>query len=129
VLVVEGAASAAVELPPVQLDEIAQKVVQELRSSADKPTAVFVGSDDLMVRVFNRLRQQGYESGKDVDLIGCNNDKQYMDQMHPRPATINIKLDMVGERAIEQLLWRMSHPSDVAQAQLLIKPEIVPAEI
>jgi DNA-binding LacI/PurR family transcriptional regulator len=128
VQVVEGPESSVNELPPAQLDEIAHRVVHEFRSSADQPTAAFVGSDDLMVRVFNRLRQHGFEPGKDVELIGCNNDKQYMDQMYPRPATIDIKLDMVGERAIEQLLWRMSHPADVAQAQLLIKPEIVPAQ-
>ncbi|MDF7808791.1 LacI family DNA-binding transcriptional regulator [Pontiellaceae bacterium B12219] len=129
VLVVEGAASNSHDVLPVQLDEIAQKVVQDLHLSAEKPTAIFVGSDDLMVRVFNRLQQHGYEPGKAIDLIGCNNDRQFMDQMHPRPATINIKLDMVGERAIEQLFWRMAHPTDVAQAQLLIKPEIVAAEI
>ncbi|MDF7798625.1 LacI family DNA-binding transcriptional regulator [Pontiellaceae bacterium B1224] len=128
VLVVEGAESEEAELPPVQLDEIAQMVVQELRSGTERPTAIFISSDDLMVRIFNRLRQHGCEPGKDVELIGCNNDKPFMDQMHPRPATIDIKLDMVGERAIEQLLWRMSHPGDVVQAQLLVKPTIVAAD-
>lgn len=128
VVVLEGAECQEEELPPVQLDEIAQKVVHELRTAQERPTAIFCGSDDLMVRVYNRLRQHGFEPGKEVELIGCNNDKPYMDQMHPRPATIDIKLDMVGERAIEQLLWRMSHPGDVVQAQLLVKPTIVPAE-
>lgn len=128
VLVVEGPESVGLELSPMQLDDVAHRAVHELRSSGEQPTAIFAGSDDLMVRVYNRLRQHGFEPGKDVELIGCNNDKQFLDQMHPRPATIDIKLDLVGERAIEQLLWRMSHPADQARAQLLIKPVIVPAE-
>ncbi|VGO15338.1 Ribose operon repressor [Pontiella desulfatans] len=125
--VVEGIAKNDDALTPSRLEEIAQRAVAGLGDGAARTTGIFVSSDDLMVRVYNQLKQHGVEPGKDVDLIGCNNDKQYMDQMHPRPATVDIKLDLVGERAVEQLLWRMSHPGDIAQAQLLIKPEVLPA--
>lgn len=123
--VILGSRQDGAEPEPSALEDIARRTVDEVASGV---SGIFVGSDDLMLRVYNHLKQRGIEPGKDVDIIGCNNDPQYMDQMHPRPATVDIKLDMVGERAVEQLLWRMSHPTDVAQMQLLIKPEIIPAE-
>lgn len=125
--VVEGPLHSDGEISPAVLEGVASQAVERFATYGQK-TGLFVGSDDLMVRVFNHLRRAGLEPRVDVDLIGCNNDRQYMDQMHPRPATIDIKLDVVGERAVGQLLWRMSHPDDVAQARLLIKPEIVAAE-
>ena len=92
------------------------------------PAGMFVASDDLMVAIYHRLRQEGFEPGRDVVLIGCNKDVPYLEQLHPRPATIDIRLDLVGERAVDQLLWRMSHPSDEGQTDVLIKPVIVLAE-
>ncbi len=111
---------------PSRQDDLARRVAATVKSGNSPTTGIFVGSDDLMVRVFQHLKQQGVEPGTDVDLIGCNNDGQYMDLMCPRPATVDIKLDRVGEEAVEQLLWRMSNGADDAPAQRLIPPEIIP---
>lgn len=115
-------------IPAAVLAVVAQRVIEDLRGRSTRPTAIFVASDDLMVAVFNRLRQEGMEPGRDVELIGCNNDLPYLGQLHPRPATIDIRLDLVGERSVDQLLRRMSHPVDQGQTDVLIKPVIVPAE-
>lgn len=123
--VVEGAEQIDGVIEPYLLDQTASSAADALKEDI---SGVFVASDDLMLRVFNHMKQRGIEPGKDVDLIGCNNDRQYMEHMHPQPATVDIKLDVVGERAVEQLLWRMSHPADGTQAQLLIKPEVIPSE-
>lgn len=108
--------------------ETAERVAEHLRGQANPVTGMFVASDDMMVTICHRLRQEGIEPGHDMEMIGCNNDLPYLEQLHPRPATIDIRLDLVGERSVDQLLWRMSHPADEGQTDLLIKPVIVPAE-
>ncbi len=106
---------------------IAEELVGKL-GGLEGTSGVFCASDDLMLSVYNKLYQQGLAPGRDIELIGCNNDPIIMAQMHPRPATIDIKLDIVGERAIDQLLWRMSHRDDRDRVELTVKPELVPAE-
>ena len=108
--------------------EIAQRVVDAIGRKNGSPPGIFVASDDLMAVIYHRLRQEGIEPGRDAVLIGCNRDVPYLEQLHPRPATIDIRLDLVGERAVDQLMWRMSHPIDEGQTDVLIKPVVVPAE-
>lgn len=93
-----------------------------------RPSGVFVASDDALLAFFHALRTHGIEPGRDVDLIGCNNDEPYMTQMVPRPATIDLKLEELGQRAVEQLLWRMGHRHEESRAEVWIHPAVVPAE-
>lgn len=133
----QGARASVVEGPPngrsahinaAGREETARRVVFALLRQKTRAQAIFVASDDMMVAIFNRLRQEGIDPCRDIDLIGCNNDLPYMEQLHPRPATIDIRLDLVGERSVDQLLWRMSHPADQGQTDVLIKPVIVPPD-
>lgn len=126
VTVVEGVES----FEPAHRLKVAEELVEKLSgaNAGDRP-GVFCASDDLMMAVYNKLHQRNIEPGRDVELIGCNNDPVIMSQMHPRPATIDIKFDAVGERAVDQLFWRMSHRDDHNQMELFISPELVPAEM
>ncbi len=100
-------------------------MIPRLRSPGRSATGVFCPTDDTLVKLYYALRQRGIEPGAEYELIGCNNDPVYMNQMHPRSATIDIKLDTVGKRAVEQLLWRMTHPDDTSRVEVFIRPELV----
>ncbi|MDF7807761.1 LacI family DNA-binding transcriptional regulator [Pontiellaceae bacterium B12219] len=103
----------------------AQPLIERLVSMKPRPTGVFCMSDDLMLAVFNGLRQRGIEPGRDIELIGCNNDKMMMEQMHPRPATIDLKLDQVGRQALELLFSKMSSSSEQAPRGLVVAPSLL----
>jgi DNA-binding LacI/PurR family transcriptional regulator len=105
-------------------DEVVGRINQ--RSSSEK-IGVFCASDDLMLPVFHALHRHGLEPGRDVELIGCNNDSVMMAQMHPHPATIDIKMDAVGGKSVDQLFWRISNRQQPT-IEVRIVPEIVPAE-
>jgi LacI family transcriptional regulator len=106
----------------------AQPLVDRLVALNPRPTGVFCVSDDLMLAVFNGLRQRGIEPGRDIELIGCNNDRLLLEQMHPRPATIDLKLDQVGKQALELLLSKMSAPSETDPTRMLVAPSLRPPE-
>lgn len=116
------------EAMPGSLGQYAGALVDRLVAIEPRPTGVFCVTDDLLLAIFNGLRLRGIEPQRDVGLIGCNNDPSVMNQMHPRPATIDIKLGVVGEVAVEQLLWRMGHSGEAGRGTMLIAPEIVPEE-
>ncbi len=106
----------------------AQPLLNELLQLNPRPTGVFCVSDDLMLAVYNGLLQRGIQPGKDMELIGCNNDAVRMEQMHPRPATIDLKLSQVGRQAADRLIWEMSHPDERDLSKIYIQPELIAAE-
>jgi DNA-binding LacI/PurR family transcriptional regulator len=127
-----GFSAAVVEGPhefsAASRQKVADELIDQLGTVSHK-TGIFCASDDLMMAVFNTMRQRGIEPGDLLELIGCNNDPFIMSQMHPRPATIDIKMGEIGERAVDQLFWRISHQDVKTRADLHIQPEVVAAEI
>ncbi|MEI6892114.1 MAG: LacI family DNA-binding transcriptional regulator, partial [Pontiella sp.] len=103
-----------------------QPLIDQLLALDPKPTGVFCVSDDLMLAVDNGLRQRGIIPGRDIELIGCNNDSVRMEQMHPRPATIDLKLERVGRQAVKRLLFEISNPNENDLSRTYIKPELIP---
>lgn len=118
----------ALEPPYPNVSVRAELLIDQLLALEPRPTGVFCAADDLLLAVFNGLRRRGIEPGRDIELIGCNNDASQMQQMHPRPATVDLKLDQVGRQAVELLLSKMSNPSNSDATGLWITPSLLPAE-
>jgi len=114
--------------PPEKKLQTMQKLTRRVMDLSPSPTGMFCPADDMMVSVFNTLQKKGIEPGRDIELIGCNNDLPYMEQMHPRPATIDLRLAAVGEGAVKQLLKRMANPDAEEREENLIKPMLIAAE-
>ncbi len=108
--------------------EQARQIAEAISQTTPLPTGIFAATDERMLALFHALHRIGLEPGRDVDLIGCNNDPAYMSQMHPRPATVDIKLDAVGEQAVEQLLRRMAQPHAPNRTAILVQPVVAPSE-
>lgn len=130
VIEVGGGRCMVLELTPKEVSSSPvaglSRVVDELVSAKDRPTAVFVPSDNHLLGVYNLLKLKGVDPQCDMDLIGCNNDAMFLSQMHPRPATIDIRLDLVGRRGVDQLLLRMRKPTESSRKQIFISPVLVP---
>jgi len=107
---------------------IIERKVDELLALNPRPSGVFVVVDGQLLQLYNALYRHGIEPLQEFHLIGCNNDPAFMAQMHPRPATVDIRLKAVGSRAVEQLLWRIEHPQEKSRAEIFIQPEVIPDE-
>ncbi|HEU0185816.1 MAG TPA: LacI family DNA-binding transcriptional regulator [Blastocatellia bacterium] len=104
-----------------------ERIVQDMASSPQRPTGIFVPADDYLLSVFHALRVFGLIPQRDVELIGCNNDQPSLAKMHPRPATIDLNVNVVGRRAVEQLLSRMADPDDPL-ARIKLQPTLIEGE-
>ena len=99
-------------------------VVEAVMQVNDRPQGIFVPSDEQLLEVFHHLRNLGFAPEESIRLIGCNNDPMLMVRMDPRPATIDIHLGLIGERAVEQLGYRRANRS-TPPMQVFVNPTVV----
>jgi len=93
-----------------------------------RPTAVFVPSDRTAVQLYSALERAGRRVGTDLSVVSCNNEKSLLMNLHPGLTTIDIHADVIGRRAVDQLLWRIQHPHEPLSLQLLVDPTLVERE-
>lgn len=89
-----------------------------------RPTALFCDTDMIVPGVYRGLQQRGLAPGRDVEIVGCNNDQIYLTGLTPAPVTADVRAVDLGRLAAERLLWRISHPSDPI-VTLKIYPRLV----
>jgi len=102
-------------------------LVDRLLAGNPRPTAVFLAADTLVPGFYAELQRRGVKPGKDLDVIGCNNERILLASLSPRPATIDIHAEQVGRMAVERLLWRLDHPRE-ARMTVALDPTLVSSD-
>jgi DNA-binding LacI/PurR family transcriptional regulator len=122
----EGGGSAqAFEVGNPGVHDLTQ-ALQAAIGAAAPCTGIFLPSDNQLHLAAQILDRLGAAPERSLRLIGCNNDASLLARLSPRPATIDLHLDLIGERAVHQLLTRISDP-DSPVMQLFVTPSVVPA--
>jgi LacI family transcriptional regulator len=104
---------------------VCQSLVERLLNLPLPTTGIFVPTDAQLPGITSALESRGIKPGRDIELIGCDNEEQFLSQLSPRPATIDIGTHAIAEHAVAQLLWRMRHPQESHRQTLLIEPRLV----
>lgn len=124
----EALGDAGISLPdsyvkyvPITRKGIREKL-KELFAQPEPPTAIFVPSDDLAIRVIHRARELGVHTPRDISVIGFDN----IDiAEHVDLTTISQSLVESGEMAVEMLLSRLSERSrPIQQVRLQVHLEV-----
>lgn len=92
---------------------------------ATRPTALFIPSDRTAVQVYTAFKNLGVTIGSDISIVSCNNERALIGILHPDLTTVDVHADVIGQRAVDQLLWRIDHPADRHPVQVLVEPTIV----
>lgn len=107
--------------------ESGEALAKQLLDRHPEVTGVFIADDaqaavlqPCLVRVGAKLRPEG-----EFDLISCNNERAYLVGLQPCPATIDIRLHLVGARAASQLLWRLASDFQSDRMCTTIEPRLV----
>lgn len=109
-------ASAAPELA------VAQAVVDQMLASQPRPTAMFVPTDAHLPAIYHALQARRVRPMTDIEIISCDNEQQFLNKLSPVPPTIDLNLELVGRRAVQQLLWRMRNPDERSRLTILVEP-------
>lgn len=113
------------------LDECAGVFAEALVKAKPRPTGIFVCEDRLLASIDRALTARGIDTrpGGDVDVISCNNEREFWAGLRVRPASIDINPNSIGRRAVELLLTRIRTPQTTdGRIRLMIAPTLVPAE-
>ena len=90
----------------------------------ERPTGLFVPRGRAMPMVFEALRLRGLEPGRDLTVIACDNDPA-LAGLTPPIATIDVRPDLVGRSAVDQLMRRIETPEAFSRASVLIEPTLL----
>ena len=60
--------------------------------------------------VYRACGRRGIQIGKEISLVSCNNELPLLTGLCPEVTSIDICAEQIGGQAVEQLIWRLSHP-------------------
>lgn len=87
-----------------------------------RPTGLLVPSDRTAVQLYRVLEKRCLRAGVDISIISCNNEKSLTGSLDPALTSIDVRAEAIGQRSVDQLLWRIAHPNEEHDIQLLIEP-------
>jgi len=86
-------------------------LTSKLSRMASMPTAWFCVNDGLGFMLISSLQHMGYKIPNDISV--CSFDNGQLSQIHtPTTTTMSVDLSKYGQKAFQQLLWRMNNPSE-----------------
>ena len=75
------------------------------------PEGICTANDAMLPELYRALEENGIRPQTDVAIVSCDNDQRTsISALTPRPATIDIRTDLIGHLAVYQLHWALNHP-------------------
>ena len=93
--------SGKIQLPNVKAIGAA---IEKMKRLPEFPTAIFTCADIIAVGIYHTLKHHDIIPGKDVEIVGVNNDSILLNHLSPRPASMDIHSEEIGRKAVERLL-------------------------
>jgi DNA-binding LacI/PurR family transcriptional regulator len=105
-----------------------EELVTKLAAAPNRPQGLFILNDQTTVALMPLLARHGFHPERDVTIISCDNEQSRLAGLHPRPATIDIRSEEVGYRAMVRLASRMRNPEETPLV-VRVAAKLVPANL
>jgi len=109
-------------------DYIAERLVAQWLECTPRPTGIFVPVDRITICVMRHLERAGIETGKDVDVVSCDNEREILSLMRNPPPSIDLNRTTIARLAVERLLWRMKNGTASPSVVITVTPTLVSSE-
>lgn len=110
------------------LEREVELLIEKFMVLEPRPTGVFVPLDLQTALVYRALQRRGIRPGRDLDIISSDDEPAALLGLDPRPATINVGPEIMGQRAVRELCWRLEHQGVEDRVRVVVEPTLVPAE-
>ncbi|WP_432799954.1 LacI family DNA-binding transcriptional regulator [Poriferisphaera sp. WC338] len=110
------------------LENLVSEVVDQYLAEPGCATGLFVPHDMIVAMVYRVLEKRGIKPNDQLEIIGCDDEKAALIGLYPRPATIHIGAKLMGQRAVEQLFWRIGNRVEQQRVRVMVEPELVPGD-
>jgi DNA-binding LacI/PurR family transcriptional regulator len=92
-------------------------------------TAVFAASDAALPALYRALQSAGLQADRDIAVVSCDNEQQVLQTLSPRPASIDIGSQTIGQQAVRHLQWRLASPGEPHRITVVVEPQLrLPAD-
>jgi LacI family transcriptional regulator len=111
---------------PAHTTEAAEELVDRLLALSPLPTGILIADDMQSAILQPLLQRRGVKIGEgNTEIVSVNNEKPFLLGLHPRPAVLDLRFELVGRRGVEQLLWRIEHASSPERIITAVEPLLV----
>jgi LacI family transcriptional regulator len=101
------------------------QLVRRLVASKPRPTGLYLPVDHFCGAFFRALREAGPRPGRDIEAILGNFNPIIYHNLDHFPAAIDINLETLVRKVIDQLLWRIENPSIPARVGVTVSPTLI----
>jgi DNA-binding LacI/PurR family transcriptional regulator len=106
--------------------ESADQVARQLLHMWPIPTGLAIADAMQAAAIQPALQNHGIELGPGkTEIIVCGNEQPHLAGLVPKPASIDLRIESIGQRGVEQLLWRLQHQEVPERIIATIQPFIV----
>ena len=98
-------------------------LVGKLLAASPRPEAVFLPNDAQLMRLYPLLAQHAIVPGRDLDFLSCDNQDPWLRHLTPALPSIDLNFELIGRRAVEQLMSRITHPDQAQGTRILVPPK------
>ena len=109
-------------------NNVSEKLVERLLGATPRVQGVFVPNDDQILRFYPLLAQRSIVPGRDLDILSCNNQETWLRHLNPPLPSIDLNFELIGRRAVEQLISRINHPEQPLGTRILVPPKPILTE-
>lgn len=108
------------------LEESVNRVIEDQIQVIRQADAIFFPSDRIAAFSYPALHRSGiFDAEKQPIVLSCGGEKNYLSGLDPRPVSIDMCADLIGQQAVEQVLWRIRNPGEKRQFSVVIHPELI----
>jgi len=100
-----------------------EELIDKLASRSPRPTGLFSATDRLTLKLYPMLESRGLFPGRDINVVSCDNQEAMLSFLRPRPASVDLRPDTIGQLAVARLIHRLQFPEEAA-LQIQVPPAL-----
>ncbi|MGN6710214.1 LacI family DNA-binding transcriptional regulator [Anaerocolumna jejuensis] len=90
------------------------KIIQCIKKLKQLPEVFICSNDKAAILLLMALQSLGYHAPEDISLVGFDN-IDMCEKVTPKLTTVNVNKDMMGKRAVQRVIYRISHKNCVSE--------------
>jgi len=107
--------------PPLTMQTM-EHLIDRLRESEPRPTAVCAAADNMAAVLYSGLAQRGVRVGEEVSIISGNNDTSLIAGLHPALTTFDVRANETGRLAVQLMTARLLGHSKLPMVDATLQP-------
>ena len=116
------------EIEVAELEEILGNTFTALSDLAESCDGFFCPDDRVTAILYRILLKRELILTRRVRVISCNNDRNCLAGLYPRPATIDFAPELSAKIALHQLLRQLEKKNDRENIPVIVNPILVPGD-